>query len=219
MCSASSHDLTARSRIRDAAIACFAQQGFGASVRTIAARAGVSPGLVVHHFGSKARLREVCDEYVRKVIADVKTESAGSVDPASFLHQLATLDEYALILGYLVRSLREGGPLASALYEQLTEDSKRYLALGVEAGTISPSRDPDARARYLVSVSLGSLLLHVTLHHGGPESDYGQVLHEWTAEYMLPALELFTEPILPDSGLLDTYLQHREDTSSENGTA
>ena len=57
MCSALSPDLTARARIRDAAIECFARQGFAVSVRAIAAHAGVSPGLVIHHFGSKAGLR------------------------------------------------------------------------------------------------------------------------------------------------------------------
>ncbi|HEY5230130.1 MAG TPA: TetR family transcriptional regulator, partial [Galbitalea sp.] len=39
-------DLTARARIRDAAITCFAATGFDATVRQIAARAGVSAGLI-----------------------------------------------------------------------------------------------------------------------------------------------------------------------------
>src|SRR5690606_20135242 len=41
-------------RIRDAAIVEFAAHGFTKStVRAIAESAGVSPGLVIHHFGSK----------------------------------------------------------------------------------------------------------------------------------------------------------------------
>ncbi len=51
-------DLTARARIRDAALAQFAEYGFDrATVRGIAGAAGVSPGLVRHHFGSKNGLR------------------------------------------------------------------------------------------------------------------------------------------------------------------
>src|SRR5699024_9797298 len=58
-------DLTSRARIRDAALAQFAEHGTkGATIRGIAAAAGVSPGLVQHHFGSKDALRESCDKYV-----------------------------------------------------------------------------------------------------------------------------------------------------------
>jgi AcrR family transcriptional regulator len=60
-------DLTARARIRDAAIRRFGSDGFGASVRAIAADAAVSPGLVMHHFGSKEGLVEaVYKEAVRR---------------------------------------------------------------------------------------------------------------------------------------------------------
>ncbi|MGH3750942.1 MAG: helix-turn-helix domain-containing protein, partial [Micromonosporaceae bacterium] len=51
-------DLTARARIRDAALRLFAERGIGpATIRDIAKAAGVSSGLVRHHFGSKEALR------------------------------------------------------------------------------------------------------------------------------------------------------------------
>ena len=60
----SPEDLTARARIRDAAIELFAERGIGsATIRDIAQAAGVSSGLVRHHFGSKDGLRRACDEY------------------------------------------------------------------------------------------------------------------------------------------------------------
>ncbi len=65
-----SEDLTTRARIRDAAVLRFGREGFGASVRTVAADAGVSPGLVIHHFGSKDGLRAACDEYVLRAAAE-----------------------------------------------------------------------------------------------------------------------------------------------------
>src|SRR6266545_3920627 len=57
-------DLTARARIRDAALRLFAERGVdGATIRDIAKAAGVSAGLVRHHFGSKEALRDACDSY------------------------------------------------------------------------------------------------------------------------------------------------------------
>lgn len=46
-----------QARILDAARACFGEAGFdGATIRAIAARAGVDPALVHHYFGSKQQL-------------------------------------------------------------------------------------------------------------------------------------------------------------------
>src|SRR3954452_24098995 len=92
-------DLTARARIRDAAIRRFGADGFGASVRAIAADAGISPGLVIHHFGSKEGLREVCDEHVLRLIREAETEALTESTPADWLAQLADLDDYAPLVG------------------------------------------------------------------------------------------------------------------------
>jgi AcrR family transcriptional regulator len=56
---------TTAGRIRDAAIVLSDVVGFGkATTRSLAKRAGVSLGLVLHHFCSKGELRAACDEYV-----------------------------------------------------------------------------------------------------------------------------------------------------------
>src|SRR5256885_15442107 len=55
----------ARAVIRGEALRLFAEYGPDAvTVRQIAAAAEVSPGLVVHHFGSKDGLRQAVDEQV-----------------------------------------------------------------------------------------------------------------------------------------------------------
>src|SRR5690625_6728632 len=58
----SADDLHARARIRNAAVTRFGADGFGAGLRAIAADAGVSPALIVHHFGSKSALRKARSE-------------------------------------------------------------------------------------------------------------------------------------------------------------
>jgi AcrR family transcriptional regulator len=55
-------------RLRDAAIARFGRDGFAVGLRAIAAHAGVTAALIVHHFGSKEGLRRACDEHVLAVV-------------------------------------------------------------------------------------------------------------------------------------------------------
>ena len=145
MSSASRDDLTARARIRDAAVECFGQRGFDVSVRVIAEHAGVSPGLVIHHFGSKANLRAVCDGHVRQVVVELETESLSGDHAQVLLRQIAELDQYAPVMGYLMRSLQAGGPLAVAMYDLMVEDAERYLALAEEAGAGCSSLNPSLR--------------------------------------------------------------------------
>jgi TetR/AcrR family transcriptional regulator, regulator of cefoperazone and chloramphenicol sensitivity len=68
-------DLTARARIREAALTHFASEGYErATIRGIAQTAGVSPGLLRHHYGSKEALREACDAYVFEILHRVNTQ-------------------------------------------------------------------------------------------------------------------------------------------------
>ena len=69
-------DRTTQAKIRDAAIARFPVDGLnGTTVRAIAKDAGVSPALVIHHFGSKDGLHRACDEHVVRLMMEMKAES------------------------------------------------------------------------------------------------------------------------------------------------
>lgn len=58
-------DLTAKARIRNAALELFAAQGEDrVSLRTVAAHAGVTVGLVQHHYKTKDALRSAVDRLV-----------------------------------------------------------------------------------------------------------------------------------------------------------
>ncbi|RJN32233.1 TetR/AcrR family transcriptional regulator [Nesterenkonia natronophila] len=57
-------DRTARARIRNAAISCLATTGLSvADIEDIAEDAGTSAALIIHHFGSKGRLRVVRETF------------------------------------------------------------------------------------------------------------------------------------------------------------
>src|SRR5690625_3051645 len=148
-----------KARIRHAAIARFGRDGFDVGLRAIAADAEVSPALIVHHFGSKAGLRQACDDHVLAVIADAKLDTVGAAGPSAMLAQLAGLDEYAPYAAYAVASLAAGGDLARELVDRMAAMTEDFLADGVTEGTIKPSRDPRGRARYLTYTGLGMLLL------------------------------------------------------------
>jgi AcrR family transcriptional regulator len=154
-------DLTARARIRDAAIACFAAAGVAAtSVRTVAAAAGVSPGLVIHHFGSKDGLRVACDQHIVRVIDELKTQSNEQglgMDPLALLREW---DTGPPILRYLARTLVDGSPHVSELLDALVADGVTRMREAVAKGLIRPYPDEPARAAVIAAWSLGALVLH-----------------------------------------------------------
>jgi AcrR family transcriptional regulator len=217
-------DLTARARIRDAALLRFATDGFGVPVRTIAADAGVSPGLVIHHFGSKDGLRRACDDHVLAAIREGKRDTLGDgpgsrTSPMDLLAQLASIEEYGPALGYVLRSLQAGGDLARSFVTHMIDDAQAYIADGVAAGTIKPSLDEAARARYLVTQSLGTLLLDLTLNPPSDPHDPGTAVREYVDRHGLASFELFTEGFLTDRTLLDAYLRYAEPPPGAQTTA
>jgi AcrR family transcriptional regulator len=199
-----SADLTASARIRDAAIDQFAQHGFAVGLRTIAEAAGVSAALVIHHFGSKEGLRKVCDDYVAEEIRNSKSEALTSNDPASWLGQMAEIESYAALTGYVVRSLQTGGDLAMMLWQRMIENAEEYFADGVAAGTIKASRDPHARAKYLAITSGGGLLLYIQMHP--TPTDLRAVLRDYARDMVLPALEIYTDGLMADRTMYDAFL-------------
>lgn len=206
----STSDLSTAGRIRDAAIDQFGRHGFGVGVRAIAAAAGVSPGLVNHHFGSKDGLRAACDAHVAEVVREAKSETLQTHDPAAWLTAAAEIEDYAPLTGYLVRSLQSGGELARTLWRRMIDNAEQYLEEGVRAGTIKPTADPRARARFLSMVGGGAFLLYIQLHDD--PGDLRRVLHDYTQDMMLPALELYSNGLLTDPGLYQAFLARAEET-------
>lgn len=200
-------DLTTRARIRDAAILRFGRDGFGTALRTIAADADVSAGLVIHHFGTKEKLRQACDAHVLEEIRHAKHDSIVQTGGGKFLEYFSTAEQFAPIFAYVVRSLQQGGPLARSFVDHMVEDAVSYMSEAVVAGVIVPSRDEEARARYLVLSSLGAAMLGLTLD-AQEGSDVSTLMRRHYDAIVLPALEIFSEGLLTTRRMLDDYLTY-----------
>lgn len=159
--SRSTDDRTAKARIRDSAVSCFAAYGITATTaRKVAAAAHVSPGLVMHHFGSMDGLREACDAYVAAAIRDLKSgamAAGAAFDPLAALRSSAGGPPLAR---YLARTLVDGSPGVADLVDEIVADAVEYTKVGVETGMLVPSKYPGERAAILTMWSLGALVLH-----------------------------------------------------------
>jgi TetR/AcrR family transcriptional regulator, regulator of cefoperazone and chloramphenicol sensitivity len=196
-------DVTARARIRDAAIELFGRDGFErTTMRAIASASGVSPALVVHHFSSKEQLREACEERLLTLVREGKSEALGGQAPPSLESYLATVEDSGPLLRYLARTLQEGGPAASRIFTGLVDDTVAYLAASEAAGVVRPTQDARARATALVSWGLSHLLLgRLIAETFGDEHDETAAL----ARIAGPALEIYTDGLFTDSRFLDAF--------------
>ncbi len=148
-----------------------AERGWAAvSIRDIAADAGVSSSLVVHHFGTKARLREAVDARVTEVFAelleqlgDAEQMGAADVRGGEFMSIAAAFHDQVgsdgAVLAYLRRLLIDGGPTATALFGSLYAATVASLANLESAGLLRPTADAAARAAFLLINDLAVVLL------------------------------------------------------------
>jgi AcrR family transcriptional regulator len=163
-------DRTARAAIRDEALRLFAERGPEAvSVRQIAAAAEVSPGLVIHHFGSKDGLREAVDAHVLAMFGAMLEElTTGDLyDPGTAGSLAEAVVRYlppdSPVPGYLRRLLLAGGEPGRELFRRLYEAGRAGLDAMAGAGLADRGADPAVRAAILMSNDLAVLLLREPL--------------------------------------------------------
>lgn len=151
-------DLTARARIRDAAMLQFGQEGFDrATIRAIAGTAGVSPGLVRHHFGSKQGLREACDAHLVKMVRQLSDQVRA--DPT--YSELSSVAAAQAALGpyqpYLARALAEGS--ATPLFDEMVRQTEHWLSQADKSRPDPPGADLRTRAAVVTAMALSITVL------------------------------------------------------------
>ena len=149
-------DLTARARIREAALEHFARDGYDrTTIRAIAMTARVSPGLLRHHYGSKEDLREACDRYVFEMIHRVNSEVLSHPGSAAQVQQ--TSKPFGR---YVARSLADDSPTAGPIFDELVTMTEAWLARADDSRVERPTVDRRIRAALITAMKIGIPLLH-----------------------------------------------------------
>lgn len=217
-------DRTTKARIRDAAINEIAARPAGSTtVRHIAAAADVSPGSVIHHYGSMDGLHQACNEHIAAVIHKFKSEAIAPQPSFNILDSLQQSVELP-IHAYLSKALLTDSPVVAELVDDLVADAVDYMEAGVEAGTIRPSDNLEGLAALLMVWSLGGLILHSHVERllGVDITNRDAITSPAAAAYMAPALEVMSHGILTDeysaqmtAALVDAYRATSPDSTDE----
>src|SRR5262245_26991420 len=154
-------DLSTRARIRDAALTQFATYGFkGATVRGIADGAGVSAGLVQHHFPSKAALRDACDDYVLGFLRLLQEDTTRWRGEGALGYLTETLDVASPVVRYLAASLLSSSEDAGRWFDELVKVSRSSLVSGELGEVVGEEDDVDAVSAVMTAMQLGVAVMY-----------------------------------------------------------
>ena len=165
----SDDDRTAKARIRDAALGLFGERGFDAtSLRDVATAAGVSHGLLRHHFGSKSDLRDAVERHVLQQLAGAfggpeAAPAAGRATAEVLEERARRFQAFQLlnpdVLDYLARILVDRSETAVAFFDNVVRAAAHDLASLQRDGHVRPTDDETVRALLLICVGLGPVVL------------------------------------------------------------
>ncbi len=157
----SDEEQSTREQILRAATREFAEHGFrGASIRGIASAAGVSPGLVQHHFGTKDGLREACDQWVMFLLKDSQhlLLQRGTVPLQDDDDVFDRLDDIQPMIDYLIMAMSSGSESAAKWFFTITE----YTHDALTSGRIGPALDPEKDDSWAIAATQTAMALGIT---------------------------------------------------------
>jgi len=161
-------------RILNAALKTFAARGTEAtSLRMIAAAAGVSLGLVQHHFVTKANLIQAVDDHVTTMLTALLATpaSAPADDPVADIADRVTslLADHGDVVDYLCRALVDATPTGTRVFDTLVAVAGGHWAQLQEQGLAKPNLDPLWMTLNPLVLVLGMFILRKELNRHLPE--------------------------------------------------
>jgi AcrR family transcriptional regulator len=157
-------DRSSIERIRNAALTSFAMHGTAAtSLRTVAEAAGVSVGLVQHHFANKAGLIKAVDDHVMSVVVATIAPPI-SPPPADSIAEIGSrvtriVAEHPEIVDYVGRALIDGSPLGTTIFDTLSAFGMVRWNQRKERGELRPGVDVTWAALNSLVLALGTMIM------------------------------------------------------------
>lgn len=155
--------LDSKERLIEVAVSVLAREGFaGTSLRMIAIEAGVSPALLVHHFGSRQRLIE---EAIDAALGEWMESKDGLTERAKLGLSEAIAEWPRLAedgrtkLEFFRQVMIAGGSAANHLFQQMVREAKLRLERFAKTGMMRELTDVDSAAVLLASYGLAPLLM------------------------------------------------------------
>ena len=152
--------IDSKEHLIEVAVNVLAREGFaGSSLRMIAVEAGVSPALLVHHFGSRQGLIE---EAINKTLGewldakDVLT-AEGLTEALKQWPEVA--EDGQTKLQFFKQLMVAGGKPAQHLFERMVFEAKSRLEVFQNQGLMKPMSDVESAAVLMASYALAPLLM------------------------------------------------------------
>lgn len=168
-------DQSSADRIRDVALKTFAVHGTEAtSLRMIAESAGVSIGLVQHHFRTKGNLITAVDDYVMAVLGQLLSGPLpeAPTDPVSTVAQRVTelVSNHAPVIDYMCRAVVDCTPMGVRIFDGLVDIGRGHWDQLAEQGLVRPGLDPDWVALNPMVLVLGIFIVRSHLDRHLPDA-------------------------------------------------
>ena len=160
-------------RIRAAAAQVFADKGLaGASIQQIADAAGVSLGLMYHHYRSKEELFVSLVEHAAEGLSRIADQLASDTDPKRAMEAVATdvyrdmteREESLHLMGLIVQGILSGN---ETITEKIGRDNRHVLAAAADCirrgqalGEFAPG-DADELSTYFFASIQGLILMRL----------------------------------------------------------
>jgi TetR/AcrR family transcriptional regulator, regulator of cefoperazone and chloramphenicol sensitivity len=158
-----------RAQLVDAALRLIGERGLkAATVRAVAEEAGVTPGLVVHHFGTKDRLAAEVDELVlarftAALAVDTQSPSPDHAASAIAERLSETIGGDPDLRRYIRRAILEASPSGHAILTRLVELTVANLREQIPHPRLPSGRDLTWLAVQITIVNLAGTLLEPLL--------------------------------------------------------
>jgi AcrR family transcriptional regulator len=170
----SAEDRSSIERIRNAALKTFGTYGTSStSLRTVAEAAGVSVGLVQHHFINKAGLIQAVDDHVMSVVISTISQPIPP-PPADSIAEMGSrvtriVADHPEIADYVGRALIDGSPLGAAIFDTLTAFGIARWNQRAERGETRPEVDVTWGALNSLVLALGTMIMRGHIERQLPE--------------------------------------------------